>query len=629
MNQKLNRRNFLSTTAAASSALLMSQDASAQDKPRPNILWLTSEDNGPHLGCYGDDDANTPIIDGLAKKGTKYLHAWSTAPVCAPARTTIISGVYPSCLGAEHMRSHLPLPANMKMYPQYLREAGYYCTNNRKEDYNLEKPGKVWDESSGDAHWRNRQPGQPFFAIFNFTTTHESQIRRRPHDWKHDPDKVDIPAYHPDTPEVRKDWAQYHDKMTEMDKQVGNILQQLKEDGLEEDTIIFYYGDHGAGMPRGKRWTYNSGLHVPMIVHIPEKFQHLMPEDYKAGGESDRLVGFIDLAPTALSLVGVKPPAHMQGHAFLGEFAEPKPEFAFGFRGRMDERYDMVRCCRDERYIYIRNYMPHKIYGQYVSYMFQTPTTQVWHQLYEQGKLEPPKTYFWEKKPAEELYDLYNDPDEVNNLIDSPNHQEIKERLRRAQQHWVKEIRDVGFLPEDEIHSRSEGSTAYEMGHNTHKYPMAKIFETAEIAAGLEMTDLHKLMVAFDDSDSAVRYWAAMGVLMRESKGVETARPQLREALKDESHNVQVVAAQALGQYGNEEDLDLVLPVLLERASLDHSSVYVSILALNAIDHLGVEKTMPLKDKLAKLPKNRDDIHGRVDGYVPRLLDKILSDMAD
>ena len=371
--------------------ILSSAATSLLAADRPNVLWITSEDNGPELGCYGDDFADTPNIDSIASKGMIYLNAWSTAPVCAPARTTIISGLYPPSTGSEHMRSMTRLPESMKMYPQYLREAGYYCTNNSKEDYNLEKPGQVWDESSRKAHWRNRKPGQPFFAIFNFTVSHESQIRKRPHTPVHDAGKVRVPAYHPDTPEVRRDWAQYYDKITEMDAQVGRVLKELAEDGLTDNTIIFYYGDHGSGMPRSKRWPYNSGLNVPLILSVPHEFRDLAPADYRPGGKSDRLVGFIDLAPTLLSVVGIEPPDYMQGHAFLGTYERTEQPYGYGFRGRMDERYDMVRVVRDKRYIYIRNYMPHKIYGQYIAYMFQTPTTQVWKDLYDQGKLEAPR----------------------------------------------------------------------------------------------------------------------------------------------------------------------------------------------------------------------------------------------
>ena len=316
MGSKTNRREFLATTSVG--ALAGVGIRRAADQKRPNILWITSEDNGPHLGCYGDTFATTPNLDRLAAKGMIYLTAWSNAPVCAPARTTIITGMYPSSTGSEHMRSMIRLPDGMKMFPQFLREAGYYCTNNSKEDYNLEKPGQVWDQSSMSAHWRNRQAGQPFFAVFNFMETHESQIRRRPHQPVHDPAKVRVPAYHPDTPEVRQDWAQYYDKMTEMDGRAGQILALLEQDGLEQDTIVFYYGDHGPGMPRNKRWPFNCGLRVPLVVYVPEKFRHLAPPEYRPGGQSKRLVAFVDLAPTVLSLAGIKAPEYMQGHAFMG-----------------------------------------------------------------------------------------------------------------------------------------------------------------------------------------------------------------------------------------------------------------------------------------------------------------------
>ena len=452
---------------------------------QPNILWISSEDNGPHLGAYGDSYASTPNLDGLGRKGMIYRNAWSTAPVCAPARTTIISGMYPPSTGSQHMRSLTRLPAGMKMFPQYLREAGYYVSNNAKEDYNLEKPGQVWDESGRQAHWRKRAADQPFFAVFNFTVTHESQIRKRPHEAVHDPAEVRVPAYHPDTPESRQDWAQYHDKISEMDSMAGAVLAQLRADGLEEDTIVFYWADHGPGMPRGKRWTYNSGLNVPMILHVPKKFKDLQPAEYAEGGESERLVGFVDLAPTVLSLAGIRPPAHFQGHAFAGEFETPPPPYAYAFRGRMDERYDMVRSVRDERYIYIRNFMPHRIYGQFIRYMFQTPTTAVWHRLYQQGKLKAPRTHFWETKPSEELYDLDSDPDETRNLADSPAHRGVLERLRAARREWSLAIRDLGFLPESAIHGRAGGDAPHTMGSDPARYPMDRIMHMAELASKL------------------------------------------------------------------------------------------------------------------------------------------------
>jgi len=590
--EPISRRGFATTLAAGAIA-------TAAADTRPNILWITCEDIGPALGCYGDNYADSPNMDKLAARGMMYRNAWSNAPVCAPARTTIISGLYPPCTGAEHMRSMTHLPANMKMFPCYLREAGYYATNNAKEDYNVEHTGEVWDESSNKAHWRKRKPGQPFMSVFNLLITHESQIRTRPHNWVHDPAKARIPAYHPDTPEVRQDWAQYYDNITTMDGQAGQILKQLEDDGLSDSTIIFFYGDHGSGMPRSKRWPFNSGLQVPLIVYFPEKFKNLALKEYKAGGTSDRPVGFVDLAPTVLSLAGIRPPAYMQGSAFAGAHPGPARAYNFGFRGRMDERYDMVRSVRDKRYIYIRNYIPHKVYGQHIDYMFQTPTTAVWKKLYDEGKLQPPKSYFWEAKPPEELYDLDNDRDEVRNLAKSREHRQILKRLRGAQQEWTQSIRDIGFLPEGEIHARSKGSTPYEMGHDEKRYPLRKIMETAELASGLEPGAAGELTKRLADSDSAVRYWAAMGLLMRESVD------GMRKALSDSSPNVRAVAAEALGRYGGAEDLKKSLDVLMELVPADKNGAYVSLLALNALESLGAKaapvkaalKTLELEDK--------------------------------
>ena len=599
--------------------------AAAQDAVRPNILWITSEDNGPQLGCYGDDYADTPNIDGLATKGLLYRNCWSTAPVCAPARTTIISGLYPPSTGAEHMRSMTRLPAAFSMYPQYLREAGYYCTNCSKEDYNLEKPGKVWDESGKKAHWKNRGSDQPFFAIFNITTSHESQLRKRPHKAVHDPSKVRVPAYHPDTPEVRQDWAQYYDKMSEMDATVGKRLKELEQAGLAENTIIFYYGDHGSGMPRSKRWPYNSGLHVPLIIHVPQKYANLRPKDYSAGGETNRRVGFIDLEPTLLSLAGVEPPAHFQGHAFMGAHEAPPQRYQFGFRGRMDERYDMIRVARDERFIYIRNFHPHEVYGQHVSYMFRTPTTRVWKASFDGGNATPAQAAFWKKKPAEELYDLHEDRDEVNNLAGSSDHRATVERFRGALRDWLLEIKDVGFLPEDEIHSRSEDSTPYEMARDRSKFPFRRIFKTAAAASSLDPEVTPALIAALKNKDSAVRYWGAMGLLMRNGGGTP-GLTALRGRGADAAWSVRVVAAETLARFGDRADLASSLDTLVAAANIEERSVYVAMAALNAIEAIGAPAGA-VKDRLAALPRASSKIARRSKGYVPRLLDKILADL--
>lgn len=520
--------------------------APAPPAARPNILWITSEDNGPQLGCYGDTYATTPNLDALAARGMLYRHVWSNGPVCAAARTAIISGVYPTSTGAEHMRGLVPMPSFIRMYPQFLRDAGYYCTNNNKEDYNLEKPaGKVWDESSARAHWRNRKPGQPFFAVFNLMVSHEGQFRARRGEPTHDPAKVRVPAYHPDIPEVRRDWARYYDALTDLDAQAGAKLRELEDAGLADDTIVFYYGDHGPGMPRSKRTACDSGLHVPLIVYVPSKFKHLAPKDYAPSGASDRLVGFIDLAPTLLSLAGVRPPEWMQGRAFMGEFQQTdRPQFLHGFRGRMDERIDLVRAVTDGRYVYVRNYLPHRPHGQHVGYQFETPTTRIWKRLFDEGKLTLPQRHFWESPRApEELYDLRTDPDEVNNVAGSADHRDVLERLRKAQRDQVLAVRDVGFLPEGEIHDRSKGSTPYEVGHDPAKYPVERILAAAELASMLRPDALPELKKLLDDDDSAVRYWAATGLLMRGREAVASSRAALERALKDDSPCVRIPAA--------------------------------------------------------------------------------------
>ena len=596
------------------------------DQTLPNILWITSEDNGPHLGCYGDDYATTPHLNALAKRGMIYRHAWSNAPVCAPARTTIISGLYPPSTGAEHMRSETRLPDGFKMYPQYLREAGYYCTNNSKKDYNLVEPGKVWDESSRDAHWKNREPGQPFFAIFNFTVSHESQIRRRPHQAIHDPNKVRVPAYHPDTPEVRRDWAQYYDKITTMDAQAGKVLEELEQAGLAEDTIIFYYGDHGSGMPRSKRWPYNSGLHVPLIVSVPKKFAELAPSDYQVGGESKRLVGFIDLAPTLLSIIGRQAPPHLQGHAFMGQFESPVPQYAYGFRGRMDERYDLVRTVRDENFVYIRHFMPHKVYGQFIDYMFKTPTTAKWAELFQAGQLNEAQSAFWKRKPVEELFDLRSDPDEVTNLAKSEAHQETMKRFRQELRRFQADIRDVGLLPEAEIHSRSVNSSPYEIARDRSQFPYGRIRTAAMAASNRGKKGIPKLQKALKDNDSAVRYWGAMGYINRGRKAVREDAALLRSALKDSSPSVRVLAAEALAKFSGPEDREGSLAVLLECANLNHHDVWVSMLALNAIDELD-EKAAPLLEHIRTLPQQSKDAPSRYRSYVPNLLKKVIADL--
>jgi len=546
----------------------------------PNILWLTSEDNSPFLGCYGDKFATTPNLDKLASEGFMYTHAYANAPVCAPTRNTILTGVYACSGGNQHMRSYYPKSDILKTYPEYLHKAGYYCTNNVKTDYNLGNfdDKAIWDDCSRTAHYKNRPKGKPFFAVFNTTISHESSV----HKWtpseelRHSPEKVTLPPYHPDTPEMRHDWAQYYDKVEDMDTQIGKWLKELDDLGLAENTIVFYYGDHGGVIARSKRYVYETGTRVPFIIRIPEKYKYLFPAK-TPGSKVDRPISFVDLVPTLLSIIGVEIPDYLQGNAFLGQQKTEDPEYAFMFRGRMDERYDMCRAVRDQKYRYIRNYMPYRIYGQHLEYLWLAPSTRSWEQAYENGKCNAVQSIFWNPKPAEELYDTENDPWEVNNLAENSDYKEVLERMRKANRDWESRIKDTGFIPEADQIDRSNGMPMYDY-MRSGKVNLDEIIEAAETATMGKEENLGKLKEYLNNKESAVRYWGATGLLILKDKATP-ATEELKNALKDPSADVVVVAAEALYNLGEKETARKALLSVLE-----NPNEFARCRALNTID---------------------------------------------
>ena len=434
-------RDRLLLLAVISLLSLVPPVASAAD--RPNILWISCEDISPSLGCYGDEYSTSPNIDGLAAQGVVFRRCFSHAGVCAVARSGLITGVYPVSIGSQHMRSRIVPPPNVRCFTEYLRAAGYYCTNRSKTDYNFEPPLTAWDKSgrrSGD--WSGRAEGQPFFSVINLTVSHESKIRAKFDRLVHDPAKVSLPPYIPDTPAARRDRARYYDIITLMDRQVGQILAKLKADELAENTIVMFWGDHGEGLPRGKRWIYDSGIHVPLVVRWPGKIQ--------PGTSRDDLVCFLDFAPTVLSLAGVKPPAHMHGQVILGRHTAAPRQYLFAQRDRMDEAYDLIRAVRDRRYKYIRNLMPGRTRAQNIDYMNKMPTMIDMRRLNAAGKLDTValRQYFEPTKPVEELYDLEKDPFEVDNLAEVSAHSATLKRMRGVLEGWQEEIGDQGLLPE-------------------------------------------------------------------------------------------------------------------------------------------------------------------------------------
>ncbi|KAA9341065.1 sulfatase-like hydrolase/transferase [Larkinella humicola] len=561
---------------------------------RPNILWIVSEDNNTSLiGCYGNSYATTPNIDRFATASILYKNAFSTAPVCAPSRNTLITGMYPPSLGTEHMRSSNPVPSFVKFFPKYLREAGYYTTNNAKKDYNTVDQPDAWDESSDSATYKKRKPGQPFFAVFNLFVSHESSLHQPLPALHHDPEKAPIPPYHPKTAEFKHDWAQYYDKVETMDQQFGKLLNDLKAAGLAENTIVFYYADNGGVLGRSKRFMYESGLHVPLIVHLPKKYAHLATA--KAGAKTDQLVTFLDFAPTVLSLVGIKVPDYMQGQAFLGTQQKPERQYAYNFRGRMDEAIDLSRSVRDKKYRYIRNYLPHRIYGQHLDYLWRTPSIPAWEAEFKAGRLNETQARFWQPKPAEELYDVDADPNNVHNLATDPRYAKELIRLRKANEQWLQQSRDVGFIPEALLARIAEKTPLYDYARKSN-YPLNRVIETATLASSRNPADGQELIQRLTDPDPTVRYWAATGGTVLK---LASAKPALQKLLQDSEETVQVAAAEALYQLGETNEAVTAL-----KKSLASPSRPVRLQALNALLTLGPAAAPAQEAALALIPTN-------------------------
>lgn len=599
--------NVILLVSAILATLLFSGCNKRATDDLPNILWIVSEDNSPFLGCYNDRLAITPNLDRLASEGFLYTHAYANAPVCAPARNTIISGVYACSNGNQHMRSYYPLASGVHMYTKFLREKGYYCTNNSKEDYNTIKEEGIWDESSNKAHYSNRKKGQPFFHIKNLGTSHESSIHKSTptEELTHKPGQMILPPYHPDTEEMRHDWAQYYDKIWEMDIEVGNILAELERDGLSENTIVFYYSDHGGVLGRSKRYVYESGTHVPFIIRIPEKYKKLYPAS-KRGSKINRLISFVDLAPTMMSITGISIPEYLQGNAFLGKQKSEDPDYAYMFRGRMDEWYDMCRSVRDHKYRYIKNYMPHRIYGQRVAYLWRAPSMPSWEQAYLSGLCNETQGIFWNTKPSEELYDTENDPWEVHNLADDPEYYAVLERMRKANVEWMLRIKDAGFIPEADLIRRTEGTTSYEY-LRSGKVPLKEIIMAAETASMGKKENIGILQDYLKNNDSAIRYWGATGLLILKDEAW-SARNDLITVLNDKSPDVIITAAEALYHLGEKKIAENTLLKML-----DHHEDKVRCHALNTIVYLDLDG-QKIKEAVKRLNEENKE------GYAIRIV---------
>ncbi len=628
------RRDFLKAAGACAAGVTLAGCVDSGPRPvpfqpaaatpayfspiKPNILWITCEDISPYLGCYGDPLAITPNIDRLAGTSILYKNAFATAPVCSPSRSCLITGVHATSLGTQHLRSEVAIPGQIEPFPKLLRAAGYYCSNNVKEDYNFKDP-TIWNDVSETAHWRNRGVGQPFFSVFNLTTTHQSQINGSDEEFearcgsklkpeeRHDPRNMILPAYYPDTPTVRKMWARYYDLITLMDKQVGDILRDLELDAVSESTIVFFFSDHGMGLPRFKRSLHDSGLRVPLLVRVPRPYQNMTI--YTPGGRADQLVSFVDFAPTVLSLANVPIQSYMQGQPFLGKTAGAR-EYVVGAASRVDEAYEMSRCMRDKRFKYIRNFMPHLPYAQPSDYCDQAEIMQELRAVAAAGGMAGMEKLYWQPtKPVEELYDTLVDPNESDNLIDSPEHHETLLQMRKRLRDWMLETKDTGLLPEAEMHIRSAGAAPYDMARNAEKFSASTILDVAELV-GSDTRFLPAMMESLGDPDSAVRYWA---VIYFASLGQEAApaTEALKELLDDPSPDVRFAAADVLCGLGTYSE---ALPVLAQ--GLLDSREPVVLHAARTAQRFG-DKATPLMEEMEQARRNclKPDGSYRNDNY--------------
>ena len=590
---------------------------------RPNILWISAEDIGPQFGCYGDPHAITPNIDRLASQGTRYTNAYTTAGVCAPCRSGIITGMYQNSIGTHHMRCNSLLPSWLKPFPKALKESGYYCTNNSKTDYQFSKPStnEIWDQSGSRAHWKNRKKDQPFFAVFNYTGCHESGIASESKyksvtanltaKERQNPNKIStLPPYYPDTPAVREDWKRNYELITAMDSWAGSLIKEIKDQGLYEETIIFFWSDHGVGLPRAKRWLYHSGTHVPLIVRIPGQL---------AGKVDHQLISSIDFGPTVLNLAGIKVHDKLQGRAFLGKNLSAPRKYVFGARDRMDERYDIIRAVFDGRFRYIRNFEPLKPYYQYMNTPEKGATMKEIRRAEKESSLTAAGKLFSSiKKPVEELYDVKTDPHEINNLASDSKYLSKIKLMRNVMSNWQSTIGDIGLIPEAEIEIQEKQSGSRFEIMNGKESDSNHIQQLVSVAtkASEGISALDDLMRASTSNDPVIRYWAMTGIGNIGKNAGEVAKKISIDAMKDDSPSVRIAAARAVAKFG---EIDSALGLLKNELKSPHQ--WGRLATAIVIDEMG-EDALPLVDDLKKVLKIRQP-----NKYIIRVANRALNDL--
>lgn len=556
------------------------------DPTQPNIVWITSEDNSVHyMKLFDEHGVETPNIDKLASQGLIYTHAFSNAAVCSAARSTLISGCYGPRLATHYHRNQqkVDMPDGVEMFPAYLRKAGYYTSNNSKEDYNINKAENVWDESSRKASWRNRAEGQPFFHVFNIGVCHESSLhfskkKMAANKTTTDSETVFVQPNHPNTELFRYTNAYYRDRISLMDSKVGEVIEELKADGLLESTFIFYYGDHGGVLPGSKGYLYETGLHVPLVVHIPEKYKHLV--DDKAGSSVEGFVSFVDFGPTVLSLAGIDVPQGMDGLPFLGKNVTSQEVNArdetYSYADRFDEKYDMVRALRKGKYKYIRSYQPFNYDGLMNEYRYKQLAYQEWLDLYKKGDLNATQSFFFEPRKPEMLFDVEADPYETKDLSGDAQYAETLKLMRDRLNDREIQLPDLSFYPEHTlIHDAFDNPALFGQAHKDDIQAYMSIADLALLDFSQAKADIK---ASITSEDSWLRYW---GIIVCSTFGEQAAEfiPLAKKMSKSDSKYINKVrAAEFLGLIKAADPAEVMVNALYE--SQDKTEV---LLILNSI----------------------------------------------
>lgn len=538
--------------------VLLFMAGTAQQKP--NILWITIEDTSPQfIACYGNSNASTPNIDKLASQGVRFTNAFSTGTVCSPSRSCIITGVKTYKAGTGNHRSNYPIPDFIKGFPYYLQKAGYYTSNNSKTDYNVANANdfikKAWNESSNKAGWWKREPGQPFFAVFNFADSHQSRTMTESYDWYQKnvianlkaneqigDNEFDMPPFYNNSPEMRKQFARVYNSIKLTDNKIGELLARLEKDQLKDSTIIFFFADHGEGMPRGKTNGINYGYRVPFVVWFPEMFKHLSPWG-TAGVVSDELIDFEDLAPSIISLAGGSVPDYLAGRILLGKKRSKTTDHLVLSADRADNGIDLVRSVTNGKYMYSRNFMPFIPQSRYIRYMEIGEIVQEMRKDLAENKLNPLQKSLFEDRPAEFLFDIETDLWETKNLASDPAYTDVLKKMRSQLDKEIISSRDVLLLPEYEIGLISETTTPYEYRLSNKNYNVAEVYKAASLSGfrGKEVADKQAKLLS--DKNKIVRYWAIMGLRSQSEEVLKPYENAITAAIKDEYPPVSVTAS--------------------------------------------------------------------------------------